>query len=195
MTIKLKENTTNKLIFLRFHHTYTPNQDLSITIDNTKNKLTDKSWKYYNDNTTFNYVLYNTNTLNIIFKEGTYQLTDFESYTIDYNQIGATKKNINEYQVDTNKTKGDTIQGTINVTKENSHFTLSIPYDKGFKIMVDNQLTPYQKSGANFITFQLSKGNHNITITYESPYKKISLFISIIGILLLITFSIKKTPK
>lgn len=195
MTIKLNENTNNKLIFLRFHHAYTPNQDLSITINNTKNKLTDKSWKYYNDNTTFNYVLYNTNTLDIIFKEGTYQLTNFESYTTNYNQIIPKKNNIDEFNINTTKTKGDTITGIINVTKENSYFTLSIPYDKGFKIMVDKQLTSYQKSGTNFITFPISKGNHNITITYEAPYKKLSLFISALGILFLITFSIKNSKK
>lgn len=192
MTIKLKENTKNKLIFLQFSHAYTPNQDLSIIINNTQNKLTNKSWKYYNNNTTFNYVLYNTDTLNIIFKEGTYQLTNFKSYITDYNQIQKLRNNIDELNINTIQTKGDTIKGTITVTKENSYFTISIPYDKGFTIKVDNKLTSYQKSGTNFITFPISKGYHNITITYEAPYKKISIIISILGIILTIATN-KKT--
>ena len=186
--IKFPEITKNKIIFLKFHHAYIPNQDLSITINNTKNKLTDKSWKYFNNNTTFNYVLYN-NTLQIIFQPGTYQLNNFESYTLDYNNIKNLKQNIDEFHVDI--AKGDNIKGTINVTKDNSYFTLSIPYDKGFKIKIDNQFTTYQKSGTNFITFPISKGKHNISITYKSPYKKVSIYISIFGIILTILFTKK----
>lgn len=193
MTIKLKENTKNKLIFIRFNHGYKPNKDLAITINNTKNKLTDKSWKYYNDNTTFNYVLYNTNNLDIIFKEGTYQLNNLESYIIDYNKTNSIKNNLDEFNINTKETKGDIIKGNINVTKDNCYFTISIPYDKGFKIKIDNKLTKYQKSGTNFITFPISKGYHDIIISYEAPYKKISLIISILGIILTIILSKKKT--
>lgn len=192
MTIKFPETTKNKIIFLKFHHVDLPDQDLSITINNTKNKLTDKSWKYFNNNTTFNYVLYNSNTLNIIFKQGTYELTNFESYTLDYNKIKNIKENIDEFKINTKKTKGDIIKGTINVTKENSYFTLSIPYEEGFNIKIDNKLVNYQKSGTNFITFPISKGNHDISITYEAPYKKISMIISIIGIIIAILVIQKK---
>lgn len=192
MTIKLNKNNKNKLIFIRFNHEYIPNKDLAITINNTKNKLTNKTWKYYNDNTTFNYILYNTNNLDIFFKEGTYQLNNFESYTIDYNILKNLKNNIDEFNINKAETKGDTIKGNINVRKNNSYFTLSIPYDKGFKIKIDNKITNYQKSGTNFIAFPISKGKHNITITYKAPYKKISLIISILGIILTIILSIKK---
>ena len=83
----------------------------------------------------------------------------------------------------------------INVTNDNSYFTLSIPYDKGFNIKLDNKTISYQKSGTNFITFPIKKGYHNITITYEAPYKKISIFLSILGILSTIYFQKKNTPK
>lgn len=195
MTIKLKQNTKNKIIFLQFHHAYTPNKDLTITINNTQNKLTAKSWKYFNNNTTFNYVLYDTDTLNILFQEGTYKLNNFESYTLDYNEIKNSTQSLDELQINTVKTKGDTIVGKINVTKDNSYFTISIPYDKGFKIQVDNQNTPYKKSGTNFITFPISQGDHNIKITYEAPYKKVSLFISTVGIIFLIIFEIFSKAK
>ena len=199
MTIQLDENTNNKIIFLRLHHAYIQNYDLSITINNTENKLTAKSWKYFNNNTTFNYVLYNTNTLNIIFKEGTYKIDNLEIYTLDYKYLQNLKNNVDEFKVNTNKTKGDSIIGTIDVTKENSYFTISIPYDKGFHILIDEKPTTYEKSGTNFITFPISKGQHSISITYESPYKKISLWISILGIILTIFYSFyqykKNTPN
>lgn len=184
MTIQLNENTTNKIIFLSLHNAYTPNQDLSITINNTENKLTAKSWKYFNNNITFNYVLYNTNTLTLLFEKGTYKLDNIEIYTLDTQYIKNLKNNINEFQIDTSLTQGDTIIGTINVTENNSYFNISIPYDKGFQIKIDNKLTNYQKSGTNFITFPISKGTHHISITYQAPYKKISLYLSALGIFL-----------
>lgn len=184
MTIQLNENTTNKIIFLSLHNAYTPNQDLSITINNTENKLTAKSWKYFNNNITFNYVLYNTNTLTLLFEKGTYKLDNIEIYTLDTQYIKNLKNNINEFQIDTSLTQGDTIIGTINVTENNSYFNISIPYDKGFQIKIDNKQTNYQKSGTNFITFPISKGTHHISITYQAPYKKISLYLSALGIFL-----------
>ncbi len=195
MTIKLQENTENKILFLNLHNAYLPNQDLSITINNTQNKLTNKNWKYYNNNTTFHYVLTNPNTLNIFFQKGTYKLDKIESYMIDYETIKNIKENIDPLKIDTHKTKGDKIFGTINITSNNSYFTISIPYDKGFQIKVDNKITPYQKSGMNFITFPITKGQHNIEITYSAPYKNISLTISTIGIILLIYTTINEKNK
>ncbi len=192
MTIQLNENTNNKIVFLSIHNAYTPNQDLTITTNNTKNTLTNKTWKYFNNNITFNYVLYNSNTLTLLLKKGTYKLNDIKIYTLDTKYIQNLKNNIDEFHVDTANSKGDTIIGSIEVTKENSYFSLSIPYDKGFKIKIDNQQTSYQKSGTNFITFPITKGTHQINITYHAPYKKISLTISIIGIILLICVKIKE---
>lgn len=198
MTIQINQDMKNKIMFLRFTNNYIPNQDLSITINNTKNKLTAKSWKYFNNNITFNYVLYDTNTLNISFDEGTYKLNNFESYLLDYNSIKDINKTIDEFKINTSKPKGDTIEGNINVKEDNSYFTISIPYDKGFSILVDGKNTTYEKSGTNFITFPISKGNHTIQITYQAPYKTVSIFISILGITTLIIFQIiskhKNTP-
>lgn len=195
ITIQLNEKTTNRILFLRFSNAYTPTQDLSITINNTENKLTDRSWKYFNNNIIFNYVLSGTNTLNIYFKKGTYQLTNFESYILNYDTIKNIKNNIDTFKMDSNQTKGDTIKGTINITRDNSYFTISIPYDKGFTIKVDKKNTPYQKTGTNFIAFPIKKGQHTIEITYEAPYKKLSIFTSLIGIILFIINYLKEKKK
>lgn len=186
MAIKINQDTKNKIIWINVHHVKLPNQDLAITINNTKNKLTAKSWKYFNNNTTFHYVLYDTNTLNISFQKGIYQLNNIETYLLDYNTINNLQKNLNEFQIDSAKSKGDTIIGNINVTKNNSYFTISIPYDKGFHITVDKKETSYEKSGTNFITFPISQGKHQITITYQAPYKNISILISTISLVILI---------
>ena len=47
----------------------------------------------------------------------------------------------------------------INVTKDNSYYTISIPYDKGFKILVDNKKTKYQKSDNKIQEMQFKINN------------------------------------
>lgn len=184
LKIKLNTDMNNKLLFISFHHQKPSNTDLSITINGIQNKLTSKKWKYFNNNTTFHYTIENTNILDIKLTKGTYFLDKFNTYILDYDTIKNANNNINAFKISKNPTKGDNIEGKINVTKNNSYFTLSIPYDKGFQIQLDNKKINYQKSGANFITFPISKGMHKIKITYEAPFKKISLVISSIGIFL-----------
>lgn len=184
LKIKLNADMNNKLLFISFHHQKPSNTDLSITINGIQNKLTSKKWKYFNNNTTFHYTIENTNILDIKLTKGTYFLDKFNTYILDYDTIKNANNNIDSFKISKNPTKGDNIEGKINVTKNNSYFTLSIPYDKGFQIQLDNKKINYQKSGANFITFPISKGMHKIKITYEAPFKKISLVISSIGIFL-----------
>lgn len=181
MTIELNQDMSNKVLFIRFKNNNNPNKDQSITINNIQNKLTAKMWKYHNNNFIFDYVLYNTNTLNIEFTKGTYKLSDFEFYVIDYSDI--VNDNIDEFVID--KIKGDNISGSINVTNE-SYFNISIPYDKGFKIKVDEKLVEYEKTNKSFVGFKIEKGIHKIEVEYEAPYKKVSLIISLLGIILLI---------
>ena len=184
LKIKLNTNTKDKLILIRFTNTYNPNKDLSITINNEKNTLTSKNWKYNNKNYTFNYYLYNTDILDIYIKKGTYKITNLETYVVDYSDI-FEKNNIQEYKINSNKTKGDHIEGKIDV-KENGYFNISIPYDKGFNIKLDNDKINYEKTNKNFIGFPIKKGTHKITIDYKAPYKNISLIISLSSIILLI---------
>lgn len=184
LKIKLNSDMSNKLLFLSFHHQKPSNTDLSITINGIQNKLTSQKWKYFNNNTTFHYTIENKNILDIQLTKGTYVLDKFNTYILDYDTIKNTNNNIDTFKINKNSTKGDKIEGKVNVTKNKSYFTLSIPYDKGFQIQLDNKKINYQKSGANFITFPISKGMHKIKITYEAPFKKISLIISSIGIFL-----------
>ena len=185
ITVKLNNNIKNKLMFLDFKNRYNPNYDLSITINDQINKLTDETWRYHNNNFTFHYFFYNTDTLEIKLTRGHYMLTDFHLYLVELNK----NDKIDEFIIDKNKTKGDIIQGNINVTND-SYFNLCIPYDKGFKIYVDGKQQEYEKTNLSFIGFKINKGNHNIKITYEAPYKKASIVISIIGIISTIGLSI-----
>lgn len=195
LKIKLDNNMNNKILFLSFQNKKLANKDLCITINGIQNKLTNKNWKYFNNNIIFHYTVENTNILEIKISKGTYKLDQFTTYILDYDTIKNSNKNIDTFKINKKLTKGDKIEGKITVTKNNSYFTISIPYDKGFKIYIDDKKRNYQKSGANFITFPISTGTHKIKIIYEAPLKKISLITSSIGILLFVLTILKERKQ
>lgn len=186
LKLKLNENLQDKVLLIRFNMDYNQNcsrGDMNITINGIVNKLTCKNWKYHNNNNTFEYTLANedVSTLNIEFSKGHFELSNIEIYAVDHEELKMSKNEIDEFEIDREETKGDIIKGKINV-KENSYFKLSIPYDKGFKIYVDNILTDYEKVDYDFIGFEIEKGKHNIKIEYVSPGEKIAKAITFIGI-------------
>ena len=113
-------------------------------------------------------------TLEITFSEGKFRLTDFDMALYDYNDLVSINDEISPFVIDRDKTKGDVIEGNINV-KDDGYFKVSIPYDNGFEIYVDDEKT-----------FDISKGSHNIKIVYTSPLFKEGLVISCVGLVLFV---------
>lgn len=188
MTYKLDDSFKNKILFIRFDIAQNPScseGDIYILINGNKNKLTCKEWKYHNQNYTFDYVIADKNLdkLNISFKEGTYKIKDIEVYSLDYTYIDNLRNTVDEFII--SKMINDEIIGNISV-KENGYFTISIPYDKGFKAFVDDEEVEIEKVNNTFMGFKIDKGEHKIKFVYKAPLKNISIIVSLSGILLFV---------
>jgi len=185
-------NYQNKILFIRFKmNKKSPSKDLSIKINSVKNKLTASTWKYYNGNEIFDYVLASKEQTKLVFSftEGIYNISDFETYFLDYAYIENSANRLSRFLIDKEKTKGDEIVGQINVP-EDGYFMATIPYDNGFTIKVDSKPVEYEKVDTAYIGFKIKEGNHNISIEYEAPMKKISTIIASFGfiVFIIITF-------
>ncbi len=194
---ELPDKYKNKILFIRFKmNRIDDKKDLAITINTVKNKLTNKKWKYYNGNTTFDYVLAfdNQEYLNISFTEGVYNISDFELYYLDYVHLEKLSSKVDALNIDKNKTKGDYISGDIDVSKD-GYFTISVPYDNGFIVKVDGQDVKTEKVNETFLGFKITKGRHNIDIEYKAPLKDISIVISIIGIIALLVTNFLESKR
>ena len=161
-----------------------PSRDLTIRINGVQNKTTASNWKYYNGNRVFDYVLafQKQDILNVSFTKGEYNLSDFEVYAIDYVHLEKAIQNISKFIVNKDNTRGDVIEGTINVV-DDGYFMLTIPHDSGFTIKVDNEEVKYEKVDYSFIGFPIKEGNHVIRIEYHSPLKNLASVTSIIGVI------------
>ena len=63
---------------------------------------------------------------------------------------------------------------------------LSLPYDKGFKVIVDGKEVETKKVFDCFLGFDVSEGNHNIRISYMPEGFILGLILSLMGIILMI---------
>ena len=58
---------------------------------------------------------------------------------------------------------------------------ITIPYDRGYEVKVDNTITKYEKVDGNFIGVPIKKGKHIISINYETKYRLTAWFFSYLG--------------
>lgn len=193
LRLDINENLENKLLLINFdiEDSSCRKGDLSIIINGQANKLTCKEWKYYNENKNFNYVVLNDDKLDIKFDKGIYNIKNINIYKLDFDLIKDINKKIDKFNIDKSKTKGDIIVGNINVSND-SYFTISIPYDKGFKTYIDGKLVDNFEVNGSFIGFKIEKGNHEVKIVYEAPLKNICLIISFIGLIIYFIIIIKE---
>lgn len=197
MLIDIPEVARNKILFVSFN--LEPQSckvgDLLVNINGNTNKLTCREWKYYNGNTTFNYVISGdtSNKVEVTFSKGMYKIDNLKIYYMDYNDIKDINKKVTKVSIDS-KTKGDKIYASVE-TEKDGYFVTTLPYDKGFTIKVDNKKIDYEKVNIAYVGFKISKGKHNIVIEYKAPFKIIGLIMSFIGIIVYILFYHKNLIK
>lgn len=188
-TIDLKENLDNKLLFIRIDG-LEPNScklgDIGITINGVENTLNCETWLYNNNNKVFNYVINEKNLryLNIYIKNGEYNISNIEFYTMDMKYLDTKFDEMKNINIDDNKITGD-----IDVT-EDGYMTLSLPYDKNYHIYVDDKEIEYEKVNTAFLGFEIKKGNHHIEVIYKNEIIQISKIISMTSLLFLVIYSL-----
>ncbi len=188
LKVPIGKTLNDEILLIRFKMNYESTcsfGDTAITINGVKNTLTCRSWKYKNENYTFDYVISRDGWLSNLMVEinpGTYVISDIESYIYSYQELIDNRNSFDDFVIDKDKTKGDVIVGTVDT--EGGYFSMSIPYDKGFKIYVDGDLVQYEVVDTTFIGFKLDEGVHEIKLTYEAPWKKTGLVVTIVGFVL-----------
>ena len=134
-----------------------------------------------------------SNKVEVTFLKGIYKIDNLKIYYMDYNDIKDINKKVTKVDIDS-KTKGDKIYASVE-TKKDGYFVTTLPYDKGFTIKVDNKKIDYEKVNTAYVGFKISKGNHNIVIEYNSPFKTLGLIMSLAGIIVYILFYHKNLIK
>ena len=189
---QLNESIKNKYLIISFDIDNDTNSDRSITINGVKNKLTSKDWYYYNNNKTFEYVIYvdeEITSLDIEITKGKYNISNIHLYTMD--KVLPKYEALQNINIDKEKS---IITGKTSLESD-SYVITSIPYDKGFKAYVDGTEVKTEKVNQAFLGFKVSKGEHSIKIEYNSPFYKEGLILSLLGLFLMFITLILENKK
>ena len=188
-TLSLDEDTSGKerILYLQFDvENEHPNRDVSIVINGIRNKLTAKSHLYYNDNTTFTYVMKlsaDQKKIKVTFGEGTYKICNLKSYVSDTTVLEDDSLYQSTFTPDWNATKGNQISGSIEM-EQDGYLITSIPYDSHLEIKVDGREVVTEKVNTAFVGCRMVSGEHWVTLTYHAPGLFVGKWISLAGIVL-----------
>ena len=86
----------------------------------------------------------------------------------------------------------DEIRGRVSLSKDKV-LLLSIPYSTGFTAYVDGEKAELKKANTMYMALELSKGEHEIRLTYKTPYSTAGQILSVLGLLIFILISRRKS--
>ena len=120
-----------------------------------------------------------------------------EAIPVDINFVSNRKidllyQKVNDYDSFTNvKFNNSRLTADIHISSDNSLVFLNIPFDKGWKLKVDNIERDVEIVNQAFIGFMLDRGGHMIELTYPLPLIKEGLILSGVSLILLIYLQMK----
>lgn len=76
----------------------------------------------------------------------------------------------------------NSMKGRIRIT-EPKLLLLSIPYSKGFKAYVDGKEWEIKQADTMYMALELKAGEHQIELTYTTPYLKLGILFMVLGII------------
>ncbi|MGI6205360.1 MAG: YfhO family protein [Anaerovoracaceae bacterium] len=175
--------------------------DVEITVNGIKNKLSNPTWKYYNNNQLFEYVISSDDpikSINIDFGKGNYKISDFQVYTIDIDDIISARDSIQEFEQKTDSSgdavypadlkNGVILEGTVS-SNGDGYFMTTIPYDDNFTFYVDGKETDYYLTDGAFMGFPVSGGTHTIKAVYHNSTVDAGAAVSAAGVALMVIWA------
>ena len=177
--IKLEYNLDkkehNKIIFISFNLIENSNNN-PIIINNILS---------YNE-----FILNPSNKITISIYPGRYIIDNIKIYSLDSAYIETNNFN----KVDIDSINYNSISASTHL-EHDSYLTINLPYNKYYKLFINNEEQEYNKVNDNNIGIYLKKGYYDINITYYGPLYVISILttmFSIIIYLIIITIEIER---
>jgi uncharacterized membrane protein YfhO len=121
----------------------------------------------------------------IFSKKGVYTYKDFAVLCQPMTNVPAQTEKLGEEVMENVVIDQNYVTGDIALSKDKI-ICFSIPYSKGWKLLVDGKEQELKQANTMFMAAELQKGNHQIRLVYRTPYLKEGVVLSGLGILLLL---------
>ncbi len=174
---------TNKDFYLYLDHSSPKDLNIKVYLNDELIKIIDYD----------NYGIFkvkNKTKLNNLKFVSNVEINNVFAYYMDSKKVNEALTNLAENQLIIKEQNKNYIKGSVNVIKDKTVLFTSIPYEKGWTILVDGKKTNYYKLYDAFIGLDLDVGYHNLEFKFVPPLFNIGLFISIISLILFIFYNL-----
>jgi uncharacterized membrane protein YfhO len=127
--------------------------------------------------------------------KGAYIVKELAFYKEDYYELrNATQKVAHSPEFEW---KRNEISIEFDNESGEKYMILPIPYEKGWELKINGEKQPVEKANYAFTSFALKEGENNIHLVYYPPYFKLSLFMTLAGLLaaMVLEFFLKRRKK
>lgn len=122
------------------------------------------------------------------------EIMDARAYRFDEDALRQIHERLQGGGLTVTSWQDTSIEGSI-VAKEDGLMFTSIPYDEGWKILVDGREIQGRKVMEAFLGFDLSAGSHQVSMKYHPPGLDAGAVISLISLLWILFLSFKDRKK
>lgn len=187
LTLTLDEPVRDQIVILEFDVKSSQGNRVTIDVNGVRNRLSSAHAAYPNQNTRFTYYLTvpegeSLDSLEISLCKGEYELSEFRWY--EYPVDALQKEDAVPAELGT-PDKGAILAGEVQAGSD-GYFVTSIPYQRGFRLLVDGKEVPVEKVNTAFVGAKMKAGTHQVELRFVPPGKKVGLAVSAAALYLLI---------
>ena len=180
-TISLERQVKkDEYVFLSFRvKNHCAGEDVSVTVQGIKNKLSSNHTEYYNENEVFHYTFQvpeGTQRMKVRFGKGDYEICGLEckSGRVDEERNQTLYQNPADLKLTAD---GDGYQGDVR-SERGQWLITSIPFDENFQVSVDGERVKSEKVNSAFLGARIPEGGHKVEIRYRAPGSREGLAVS-----------------
>ena len=184
--IEMEDKASNSMFLIPSRNiTFVANYSIFINDDEIKDAVIKQSPIFVNKGDTYKIIIKSNLSKTELNSLKWYQI-DYDKYIETINELKKNEFNITKYNKDNH------IEGNIDVNNDKNVLLLTIPYDKGWNIYVDDNKVNYDICFDSFICLDLDKGKHNIKMNYVPSGFIVGLIISSLAFIVTIIYIRKK---
>lgn len=190
--LPLSKSMDNQVVLISFDVSSSTGDEVVITINGIKNKLSSKHAPYPNRNHTFTFVVTENapiSELAVTCSKGNYEISNLNIYTMDlrflgHHQITFPDMEKAAFRNDTDEGFARFIAGGTIDMPENGYFVTSYPWRKGYYASVDGRPVKPERVNTSFVGFPMPAGKHEFSLCYEPPGYRTGLAITLIAVII-----------
>ena len=184
--IEMEDKASNSMFLIPSRNiSFVANYSIFINDEEIKDAVIKQSPIFVNKGDTYKIIIKSNLSKTELNSLKWYQI-DYDKYIETINELKKNEFNITKYNKDNH------IEGNIDVNNDKNVLLLTIPYDKGWNIYVDDNKVNYDICFDSFICLDLDKGKHNIKMNYVPSGFIVGLIISSLAFIVTIIYIRKK---